>query len=856
MSGHSDVTDVTEDDASRYRLPRTATPSRYDLLVETDLETSAFHGSVAIGVTVHEPTRELVLNAADLDVGPGSVETQDGRILTPAAIDVDGDTERVSVSLDTELEPGAHVLHLDFAGKLNERLLGYYRSAYRDDDGTEHVVATTHFEPTDARRAFPCWDEPDLKAPFAITLVVDEDLVALANGPEIGREPAEDGRVRVRFAETMPMSTYLVAYCVGRLEITEPVDVDGVPLRIAHVPGKGYLTAFALDSGAFSLRFFADYYGIPYADAKVDFIALPDFAQGAMENLGLITYRENLVLVDPERATQYELDGIADVIAHELAHMWFGDLVTMRWWNGLWLNEAFATFMALLAVDAYRPDWDVWGGFRRTCSYAFDVDALNSTRSIEYPVRSPDDAQGMFDTLTYTKGAAVLRMLEQYIGPDVFRDGIRRYLREHAHGNTETQDLWDALGTASGVPVGRVMDGWIWQGGYPTISIEPSNGKLRLTQERFRLEGGDDGTRWDVPLVVRASNPGAPRERVLVPPDGTALAVEPDTLLVANAGEASFVRLRYEGRLVDTITESLWQLDAIERYGLVDDAWAAVIAGTQSVDGFLGLLERFRDEDDLHVWQVILGSLSGLERCVEARARDGVSAFTRDLTTGIAERLGPEPGPNEPDLIRSLRGSILSSRAVLGRDPDARDRARNLEAAARAGEDVDAALAAAAVVAVAASGDSDDYERFLAHRRVAATPQEQLRYLYALSDFRVAELVERTVRMAFTDEVRPQNGPSLLARAIANREVGALAWRLVKQRWDEVNQRFAPTTIIYLAEAVRLLTAPELERDVQAFFAEHPIKQSRKMLEQILERQRIAVAMRARVAPQLESRFS
>jgi hypothetical protein len=268
------------------------------------------------------------------------------------------------------------------------------------------------------------------------------------------------------------------------------------------------------------------------------------------------------------------------------------------------------------------------------------------------------------------------------------------------------------------------------------------------------------------------------------------------------------------------------------------------------------LLERFRDEDDLHVWQVILGSLSGLERCVEARARDGVSAFTRDLTTGIAERLGPEPGPNEPDLIRSLRGSILSSRAVLGRDPDARDRARNLEAAARAGEDVDAALAAAAVVAVAASGDSDDYERFLAHRRVAATPQEQLRYLYALSDFRVAELVERTVRMAFTDEVRPQNGPSLLARAIANREVGALAWRLVKQRWDEVNQRFAPTTIIYLAEAVRLLTAPELERDVQAFFAEHPIKQSRKMLEQILERQRIAVAMRARVAPQLESRFA
>ncbi len=847
--------DVREDGASRDRLPRTATPSRYELLVDTDLDTSAFLGSVAITVQIHEPVRALILNAADLDVGPGSIETPDGRTLSSTVIDIDADAERVTVSFDAELRPGEHVLHLDFAGKLNERLLGYYRSTYRDG-GTEHVVATTHFEPTDARRAFPCWDEPDLKATFAITLVVDEGLASLANGPEIGRERTDKGRVRVNFGETMPMSTYLVAYCVGRLELTEPVDVDGVPLRIAHVPGKGHLTSFGLEAGAFSLRFFADYYGIPYPDAKVDFIALPDFAQGAMENLGLITYRENLVLVDPDKATQSELDGIADVIAHELAHMWFGDLVTMRWWNGLWLNEAFATFMALLAIDSYRPDWDVWGGFRRTCSYAFDVDALNSTRPIEFPVHSPDDAQGMFDTLTYTKGAAVLRMLEQYIGPEVFREGIRRYLHEHAHGNTETRDLWDALEAASGVPVGRIMDGWIWQGGYPMISIRPSNGELRLSQERFRLEGGDDGTRWDVPLVVRASTEGAPRERVLVPSEGTSLAVQPDTLLVANAGEASFVRLRYQDGLVETVTESLGLLEAIERYGLVDDAWAGVVASAITVADFLSLLERFRDEDDLYVWQAILGGLASLERCVEAAARAGIAAFVRDLTAGVAKSLGSVPSSGESDLTRSLRGSLLSSRGVLGRDAAAQERARELEAAARAGENVDAALAAASVVTVAATGDVDDYERFVAHRKVATTPQEQLRYLYALSDFRIPELLERTVRMAFTDEVRPQNGPSLLARAIANREAGALAWRLVKERWDEVNERFSPTTIIYLAEAVRLLSTPELERDAHAFFARHPIPQSRKMLEQVLERQRIAVAMRARVAPKLEAQFA
>src|SRR3712207_4591585 len=287
---------------------------------------------------------------------------------------------------------------------------------------------TSHFEAADARRAFPCWDEPDLKAVYGMTLDVPEGITALSNGPEIGRETLNGGRVRVRFADTMKMSPYLVAFVVGPLELSEPLDVDGVPTRIASRPGKQHLSDFALDASAFSLRFFASYYGIPYPDAKVDHIGLPDFAQGAMENLGCITYRETLLLIDPDAATQEELVDVAETVAHELAHMWFGDLVTMRWWNGIWLNEAFATFMSYLTVDAYRPDWKVWDTFARTRANALDIDSLSTTRAIEFPVRSPDDASGMFDTLTYTKGGAVLRMLEQWLGPERFRDGIRRYL--------------------------------------------------------------------------------------------------------------------------------------------------------------------------------------------------------------------------------------------------------------------------------------------------------------------------------------------------------------------------------------------------------------------------------------------
>ena len=345
-------------------------------------------------------------------------------------------------------EPGEWTLGISFRGELNPRLTGFYRSTYTDEDGGTQVIGTTHFEATDARRAFPCWDEPDLKAVFAITLVVKDGLTAVSNGPEVERESLDDGRVRIRFADTMKMSTYLAAWVVGPLELSEPADARGVPIRTVHVPGKGHLTSFASEVSVHSLNWFADYYGIPYPEAKLDNVAIPDFAQGAMENVGCVTYREQVLLIDPARSTQEEQLGVAETVAHELAHMWFGDLVTMRWWNGIWLNEAFATFMSMLAVDDLRPDWEIWNTFTRDRTNAFEIDALETTRPIEYEVRSPNDASGMFDTLTYVKGGAVLRMLEQWLGAERFRDGIRRYLAEarlRQHGDAR--------------PVGRARGG-------------------------------------------------------------------------------------------------------------------------------------------------------------------------------------------------------------------------------------------------------------------------------------------------------------------------------------------------------------------------------------------------------------
>ena len=847
------------DSEAKYRLPRSVTPSRYELRLEPDLEAATYVGSEDIFVTVNEPVTEIVLNAKQLHLGRATLQTTEGLRVDVAKIRSDDGAERVHLELEETAGPGEWTLHLDFDGELNDKLVGFYRSTYADDAGRWRTIATTHFEATDARRAFPCWDEPDLKAVFSVRLVVPGDLTAISNGPEVARETLDDGRVEIRFADTMPMSTYLVAVVVGPLALTDVVDADGVPTRVACRPGQEPLTRFALEASAFSLRFFTDYYGIPYPDAKVDHVALPDFAQGAMENLGCITYRETLLLADPSSATQQELLDIAETVAHELAHMWFGDLVTMRWWNGIWLNEAFATFMSYLAVDAWRPDWEIWPTFARVRATALEVDALETTRPIEYPVRSPNDASGMFDTLTYTKGGAVLRMLEQWLGPDRFRDGIRRYLRAHAYGNTETYDLWDALEAETGEPVRRIMDAWIFQPGYPAVGVERSGGVLRFRQHRFGASAHDDPSVWPVPLLVRQVSDGRDETRaVLVEADGLELPMaSPDALVVANARGASFVRVAYDAdlrrRLVDRARA---HLSSAERQDLVDDAWASVVAGDAPVGSFLDTVAGFRDEDELPVWQAILTGLAWCDRFVDGEPREHFRDFVRDLVRPALDRLGWDADGEEPDLQRALRGQLITALGVLGNDPETQAMAREFELEGRDGDRVDPQLSAAAVEVIAATGGHDDYERFRQAVRVARTPQEEHRYLFALPRFRDAALLDRTLADALDDEIRPQDAPFVVARATTNRDLGPRAWDFIADHWEELNERYASSNVISLASGVRFLTDPETVTRVQSFFRTHDIPQNAIQLRQILERQREYAALRRRATPELEARFS
>jgi puromycin-sensitive aminopeptidase len=667
------------------------------------------------------------------------------------------------------------------------------------------------------------------------------------------------------------MSTYLVAFVVGPLEATAPIDVDGTPMRVIYPKGKGHLTDFALEVGSFCLRHFTNYYGIPYPGDKLDLVAVPDFAFGAMENLGCVTFREILLLVDPATTTQAELLNVTDVINHELAHMWFGDLVTMKWWNGIWLNEAFATFMEMHATDAFRPQWDRWTTFGLSRTAAFDTDSLTSTRPIEYPVISPADAEGMFDILTYEKGAAVVRMLEQYLGEDQFRAGIRQYLAEHAYGTTETTDLWDAIESATGEPVRRIMDSWIFQGGFPVISVDVVNDgrTLRLSQHRFGYAGDlgdgespipahDDAAQWIVPLIFsqRSATDGVITfEKVLLDQPSIDIdLIEPATWIYVNTEGTGFYRARYAPDLrAALVAHAQTDLSAIERYGLVDDIWASVLAGDLEAHDFLEVAEAFREEADLSVWQRIIAGLTALDRVVDGDGRAALHTRVRGLINPAYEKLGPEPRPEDSDRDRALRGVLFEALGVLGGNIDVQSRAHViLDIGAL---EPDPALVAASVNIVAATGTSADFDEFIRRMKNAPTPQEELRYLGALADFPDPDLIARLVRMTLTDEVRSQNAPLLLRRALSNRDAGEIAWFFVSSEWEAITTRLPSNSIARFLEGIRGLSRSGTAAEVMAFFETHEVPQGDKILAQHLERLEVNVALRQRESERLARRL-
>jgi len=834
---------MTPDDPTQYRLPAGARPEAYRLRLEPDLDAASFSGTVAIDVRLDGMHDEMVLNAADLEILDAIAVLADGteRRANPV---IDAAQERVALRFAAPVPAGALELRLEFRGVLNDDLRGFYRSTFADSDGDEHTIATSQLALTDARRAFPCFDEPALKATFEVTLVAPAGMAAFSNSRAVSEIVLPDGRREVAFAPTMKMSSYLVAFIVGPFEATDPLDVDGVPVRVVYPRGKGHLAAFALEVGAAALRFYVEYFDLPYPGDKVDLVAIPDFSFGAMENLGCITFRETVLLIDPRAASTLELESVAMTVAHELAHMWFGDLVTMAWWEGIWLNEAFATFLQYHCVDALHPEWQVWIRFTAACEAGLSVDALHSTRPIEYPVVSPADAMGMIDTITYEKGGSVLRMLEQFLGPDTYRDGIRRYLRRHAYANTVTADLWASLEEVSGQPVGEIMNSWILQGGHPVVSS--SGGVLTQSPFQFGPPQGDSniGSSWRIPVHSRPLRGG---ETVV-----QLLGGEPELLATAhpaivNAGGSGVFRTNYDSAELEEIAGELGSLSEIERAVLLADTQALALAGERSVHDVLVLAEGLGTAVEPAAWDTVEGFFDILDRFVAAGDRSGFRERARSLFSPVLDELGWDVVDGEDERATHVRATAVRCLGRYGEDGAVR-----AEAAARfdAGN-LTGDLAGSVIAVVAAMARPGDRDEMVARLHAAGDPQSEERYRVGIAAIADAPTALSTFEGCF-DLFRSQDAPFVIAELTANRVGGRGVWEAMATSWEDVLARVPSMMQSVLAIGVRtFLDDRAFAERVAAFHRDHPIETGQRRVEQAIERMLTGVAFAERAGPAL-----
>ena len=583
---------------SPYRLPSNVQPEHYAITLSPDLDRFTFEGEETISITILEPTAVVELNAIELQVFSASASLADGSTHS-ASVDLDEQAERARLTFAQPLPAGKAELQLTFSGTLNDQMRGFYRSRYTAADGSTRHMATTQFEATDARRAFPCWDEPSAKAVFEVTLVIPEDLVAISNMPEASNSPVEGGKRAVRFEPSPRMSTYLVAFVVGDMAAVQGTAEDGTLVRVWATRGNEDKGKFALENSIRILKYMNEYFGIAYPLPKMDHIAIPDFAAGAMENWGAITYRETALLFDPENSAAASRQRILEVVAHEMAHMWFGDLVTMEWWDDLWLNESFASWMGDKAVDHLYPEWEMWTQFvSMDTNSALALDGLRNSHPIEVAVNDPAEIRELFDAISYSKGGSVLRMIEDFLGEETFRQGLHRYLSAHAYGNARTEHLWHGLAEASSKPVTAIMNSWVKQTGYPVLETavrrDGATATVALTQKRFLYDNllepsTADQTRWQVPVIIGQGGSAKKTAFLMEDPNASVALQGANSWIKVNAGQTAFFRANYPLEEWDRLKEAVasLELSSTDRLGLQNDAYALVRAGYLPATAFL-----------------------------------------------------------------------------------------------------------------------------------------------------------------------------------------------------------------------------------------------------------------------------
>ena len=843
------------------RLPGNVIPSNYKLRFVPDLASETFSGEETIHVDVKKATKTVVLNSAEIEIDEATI-TAGGRT-QKAGVTKDAVAEMATFTVSEPIAAGPATIDIRFRGTLNEKLRGFYISKTN-----RRKYAVTQFEPTDARRAFPSFDEPAMKATYDLTLVVDEGDTAITNAKLAKDEPGPTpGKHTLTFERTAKMSTYLVAMLVGDWQCSEG-GVDGIPIRVCAIPEKKDLTKWAVSAAEAELKFFNQYYAFKYPFGKLDIIGLPDFEAGAMENAGAITFRETALLIDAASAAVSQRRTVANVNAHEIAHMWFGDTVTMQWWNDIWLNEGFATWITSKPVGAWKPEWNVRVEESEETRTSLSIDSMESTRPIRANADTPAEINEMFDGIAYGKTAAVLRMLESYTGEDAFRDGIRAYVKKFAFANAQAEDFWSTMTAVTKQPIDRIMPTFVMQAGAPLVSAsahcEEGATLLTLAQRRMFARRAPfvagSPQLWTIPVTVRnLDDPSAaPRKFLLAKKEETFRISGCSPHLFVNYDGRGYYRATHAAGMIASSGDLTKRLSPSERVALVGDSWALVRIGEEDIGTHLALVERLRNDRERAVVTTIADQLGTIGQYLVTDAQQ--PAYRRWLAgylRPIVADIGWTPKPGEADELKRMRGGVISILGEVARDEETLRRARELtDLALKDSGAVDPTLLDVAVGLAALQGDAALFEQMKSARIAAKSPHDYYRYLNVLLAFENPDLRQQAFAIAVSPEMRNQDLPGYIGGMFDRPERQAEGWEFLKSHWSDLRKNFTPWGGAGIVGSTGKLCDAKQREDVQQFFAANPVPAAERSLKQALERIDMCVELRTLQSKNLQSWLS
>jgi len=840
------------------RLPQIARPENYKLTWTPDFTKNNFTGEETIEISVLKPTAEIVLNAVDIDFRNASV-TAAGKT-QQAKVGLDKANEQATLSFDQQIQPGLATIQISYTGILNDQLRGFYLG--KDSDGRKY--AATQFEATDARRAFPSFDEPAYKATFDFTVIADKGMTVISNSKVASDTPGPDNKHTVRFATTPKMSCYLAAVVVGHFDYIEG-SADGIPIRVYASPGKQEMGRFALEAAENIMKYYNHYFAIKYPYGKLDLVGLSDFSAGAMENTGCITFREVILLLDQRVAAPDLKREVASVIAHEMAHQWFGDLVTMAWWDDIWLNEGFATWMSNKPLEAWKPEWHIDVDAVRGTTGALNTDSLANTRPIHQEANTPAQIIELFDGIAYGKTAAVLRMLESYLGPKTFEAGVNAYLKQHAYGNATAADFWMAQAKTSSKPVDKIMPTFVEQAGEPFVSMRGScsdgSEHIALSQQRYfynreQFQSASDQL-WQIPLCMKdTAGENGSECSLLTEKQGETKLNTCSNWIYGNLGGNGFYRTGYDPENLRAISNDVeTALTPGERIMLLADAWASVRVGYDSIGDYMALTEGFQSERGSAVVSQFVDQLEFIGRyLVSGDDRQSFSAFVTKLLSPAAKQVGWQPKPGESEDQDILRSRLLRGLGYVAHDPEAISAARKITDEALTNPDaVDRELAGEALPIAAENGDAVLYDRVMKRLKGAKTPEEYYVYQQTLAEFSDPVLLQKTLDYSLTDEVRSQDKLYLIASVMQNPAGEKLGWDFVKAHWAQIQDVGGGFGGGAMVQSTRSFCDAGLRDEVQSFFGEHQVPMAERGLKQSLERINDCVDLKQQQESQLAS---